>query len=97
MRDRLPHPQILELRIAHVELEIEHGAAHRVAIGGHIHLGNGFQPLEVAKRHRIGTADFDLAGLEGNRAGAGVWNEADDHFIDEGFALAPVVRVAFEP
>ncbi len=92
--DGLAHPDVLELRVAHVELEIEHGAQHREAVGRHGEAGQLGQPDQVGEAHREATADIDLAGLEGDDPGAGIGNEAGDQPIDLRLALLPIIGVA---
>ena len=51
---------------------------------------------QIGERNRSTAAEIQITGLEGGGAGGGIGHEADDHAIEIGLRLVPVVRIAFE-
>ena len=89
--------QVVEGRLAGVEVELHDGRRHLVALRGGLDGGQLGQGLHVAPGDRGEAADVGLALLHGRGAGGRVGDEAGDDAIEVGPPRLPVVGVAVEP
>jgi hypothetical protein len=96
VRDGTPDLRLGEVGVGEVELEPVHDGLIVIAVCFDQEVWVGLERLDLPERHRRIRRVVDLSGLERNRAGVGVGDEADDDAVEIGFARIPVVGIALQ-
>ena len=94
--DRLANLLIVQSGLLGVDQQLDHGADHLVALGGHLDRGQLRQLLGVAVGHGPEARHVRFALLQRSGARCLVVDEAHDDAIEIRQPLAPVVRVLVE-
>ncbi|KDD95338.1 hypothetical protein L531_1831 [Bordetella bronchiseptica MO275] len=96
MHHRLPHLDVVEGRLAHVEDEVGLRREHLPALGGVLHVGQPAQALDVDVVHVAAAQGVDAAALERHRARGRVRDHVEDQLVQVGLAFLPVVGIALQ-